>query len=106
LVAPEWVRDSMQYCVVRVNADTSIVIHDELYARARRYNVCRRRYLFSRCSELSCYQSLPSAHPANLPVAYEASGAVLALPFYRERGTGGAHRVCNIVEYICKGRAA
>ena len=103
-IFPDRVPNCMQYFVVRVNAGESGISRDELCATLRDYNVFARRYFYPLCSEFECYRALPSASPEHLPVAYQASQEVLALPFFGGLTQDGAHRVSDIIEYICKGR--
>jgi dTDP-4-amino-4,6-dideoxygalactose transaminase len=42
---------------------------DELFTFLKHFNVYTRKYFHPLCSQFSCYASLPSASPANLPVA-------------------------------------
>ena len=55
---------------------------DELYDELRAKNILARRYFYPLISEFPSYRGLPSAIPANLPVATEISRQVLCLPIY------------------------
>ncbi|VFT41532.1 nucleotide sugar transaminase [Pseudomonas aeruginosa] len=55
---------------------------DELYQRLRDRDVLVRRYFYPLISDFPMYHSLPSAAPANLPVARSISSRVLCLPIY------------------------
>lgn len=101
LAFPDNVRQSMQYFVVRVIAEEAGITRDQLCASLRDYNVFARRYFYPLCSEYECYRELPSASAERLPVAHAVSRQVLALPFFGGLGPDGAHRVCDIIEYLC-----
>ena len=55
---------------------------DELYTALKQFNVHPRKYFHPLCSTFSCYASLPSARPDNLPVATQVACRVLCLPIY------------------------
>ncbi len=55
---------------------------DELYSFMREQGVLVRRYFYPLISDFSMYNSLPSAKPANLPVASSVAAKILCLPIY------------------------
>jgi dTDP-4-amino-4,6-dideoxygalactose transaminase len=57
---------------------------DELYTRLRDNNIICRRYFYPLISHFPSYRNLPSADPANLPVAEVAAQQVICLPIYPE----------------------
>lgn len=69
------------YFPILVNADYPIS-RDTLYARLRGSQIYARRYFFPLISEFPMYRGLPSASPANLPVASDVARRVLCLPIY------------------------
>ena len=73
---------------------------DALCEALKRFKVFARRYFSPLCSEYPHYKSLPSADPARLPVAHAVAQEVLCLPFYGALGMDGAHRICDMIEYI------
>lgn len=97
---PKGVTDSLQYAVIRIDADRAPVHRDTVQARLRDYNVFARKYFFPLCSQYSCYRNLPSAQPASLPVAERAAQEVLSLPLYGALGEEGAHRVCDMLHAV------
>ncbi|UDM51225.1 DegT/DnrJ/EryC1/StrS aminotransferase family protein [Cupriavidus sp. MP-37] len=96
---PEGVKPSLQYFVIRVHSGGKVT-RDQLYEELKAFNVLSRRYFYPLCSEFSCYQALPSAAPSELPVAYQISREVLALPFYGNLGEEGAGRICDMIQHI------
>jgi dTDP-4-amino-4,6-dideoxygalactose transaminase len=99
---PENVKSSQQYFIVRIDPDGTTASRDVLYDRFKEYNIFCRKYFFPLCSEYACYRSLPGSDPASLPVAQRASAEVLSLPFFGALGTEGAHRVCDVIEFIMR----
>jgi dTDP-4-amino-4,6-dideoxygalactose transaminase len=97
---PKNVRNSQLYFMIRIEGARSPVSRDDLRERLTGFNVFARRYFHPLCSSISFFRDLPSAHPGNLPVAERAASEVLCLPFYGTLGTAGAHRVCDMIDYV------
>jgi dTDP-4-amino-4,6-dideoxygalactose transaminase len=55
---------------------------DQLYSRMRERGIHPRRYFYPLISDLPMYRGLPSANPANLPVASRIAAQILCLPLY------------------------
>ena len=55
---------------------------DALFQKLRDHNIYARRYFYPLISDFPMYRGLPSAAPANLPVARKASQQVLCLPIF------------------------
>lgn len=90
-------RNSYQYFVVRIDAETFGASRDQVYQELRRYNVLARKYFYPLCSDYACYRQLPSADPKGLPVARRVADEVLALPFYGGLGKDDVERICAII---------
>jgi dTDP-4-amino-4,6-dideoxygalactose transaminase len=93
-------RLNYQSFVIRVDSDEYGISRDSLYGLLRQMNIMVRKYFYPLCSHFSCYKSLPSSGPANLPIAEKISKEVLSLPLY-----GGLTReeikiVCKIIKEI------
>jgi len=99
VVMPRGVSNSQLYFVIRVSG-ASPLSRDDLYERLKPFNVFARRYFYPLCSHFSFYRDLPSADSRNLPVANRVAQEVLCLPLYSELDAAGAHRICDIIEYI------
>jgi dTDP-4-amino-4,6-dideoxygalactose transaminase len=97
---PDSVSDSNQYAVLLIDADEAGVDRDTVYERLKAFNIFSRRYFYPLCSEAPHYRDLPSAAPANLPVARRISRQVLALPYFGALGEEGAHRIADAVLHI------
>ena len=55
---------------------------DSLYEKLKDHGIHARRYFYPLISDFPMYQSMPSAHRDNLPVATVAAAQVLCLPIY------------------------
>jgi dTDP-4-amino-4,6-dideoxygalactose transaminase len=71
------------YAPILVGPDYPIS-RDALYHEIKERGVHPRRYFFPLISEFPMYRGLPSAAPANLPVATASAQRVLCLPIYPE----------------------
>ena len=91
---------SDQYFVIRIGEKQFGMSRDALCEALKRFKVFARRYFSPLCSEYPHYKSLPSADSARLPVAHVVAQEVLCLPFYGALGMDGAHRICDMIEYI------
>jgi len=99
---PKNARNSYQYFVIRVDRTRFGISRDEVYKRLREYNVYARKYFYPLCSDYPCYRNLPSADPANLPVAKKVVNEVLCLPLYGELGISSVEKICEIIRSFRK----
>jgi dTDP-4-amino-4,6-dideoxygalactose transaminase len=70
---------------------------DELYSRMRAHNILARRYFYPLISDMPMYRGLPSAAPANLPVAQRVANSVLCLPIYPDLPAEDLARTIDLV---------
>jgi dTDP-4-amino-4,6-dideoxygalactose transaminase len=70
---------------------------DALYWRLREAGIHGRRYFYPLISEFPMYRGMPSAAPANLPVAADAAQRVLCLPIYPDLGDADQQRVIDLL---------
>ncbi len=73
------------------------ISRDELYQYLRSKRVLARRYFFPLISDFPMYHKMPSANPANLPVARSIAERVLCLPLYPDLGKQGAEAVVGLI---------
>jgi dTDP-4-amino-4,6-dideoxygalactose transaminase len=101
---------SCQYAVVRVDEAAFGCSRDVLHAALREFNVFTRRYFFPLCAHYDCYRHLPSAAPANLPVATRVAQEVLCVPLYGRLSDADVERICDMIvavqERVCRDVAA
>ena len=99
---PNNVRNSYQYFVIRIEQERFGISRDEVCKKLREYNVYARKYFYPLCSDYPCYKNLPSADPANLPVAQRVVNEVLCLPLYGELAISSVERICEIIRGLRK----
>lgn len=95
--APEGVRSSCQYFVIRIDAQAFGRSRDEVHEALKRENVLTRKYFFPLCTDYECYRGLPSAGPARLPVAMRVVNEVLCLPLYGTLSLDAVDAVCEMI---------
>jgi len=95
---PEGVTNSLQYFVVRIDPETSLVNRDTLHNELKLFNIFTRKYFFPLCTDYKHYQQA-SRSENGLLHATKATNEVLALPFYGSMSEDDAHRICDSV--IC-----
>ncbi len=78
--------------------DNYPVTRDALYALLREHNIFARRYFFPLISDFDMYRHLPSANPANLPIAGQIASKVLCLPIYPELSDEDLQRIITLVQ--------
>jgi dTDP-4-amino-4,6-dideoxygalactose transaminase len=70
---------------------------DRLYQELKNNGIHPRRYFHPLISDFPMYRGLPSANPANLPVATDAARRILCLPIYPDLEIAEVGRICRLV---------
>jgi len=94
---PAGVVSSLQYCAIRIDAQTFGCSRDVVHDRLREFNIVTRKYFYPLCSEYPAYRNLPSASKANLPVASKVVDEVLCLPLYGTLPLDVVDAICELV---------
>ncbi len=71
---------------------------DALYEYLKKHDIYGRRYFYPLISNFPTYKGLPSAHPANLPVANEVADKVLCLPIHHEITSDEVETIVNLIK--------
>ncbi|MBK8802755.1 MAG: DegT/DnrJ/EryC1/StrS family aminotransferase [Fibrobacteres bacterium] len=71
---------------------------DQVYDLLKEQGIYTRRYFYPLISEFPVYRGLPSATPANLPVAHRAAQSVLCLPIYPALTIEDVGRICRLLK--------
>ncbi len=71
---------------------------DALYQHLKDHDIYSRRYFYPLISDFSMYRSMPSAQPANLPVAGTAAQEILCLPIYPALTPAEQDRVLDLIK--------
>ena len=91
------VHHNYSYFPIFINAEVYGKTRDQLYFEMKEKNVLGRRYFYPLISSFSTYRGLPSAAPANLPVATKIANEVICLPMHHELSKGDIERVIRII---------
>jgi dTDP-4-amino-4,6-dideoxygalactose transaminase len=71
---------------------------DELYKKLHAANIYARRYFYPLISDFPMYRGMPSAAPANLPIATKAANEVICLPIYPDLDLSQIDRVIDLIK--------
>lgn len=92
------VSHNYSYFPIFVDAERYGMTRDELYARLKERNILGRRYFYPLISTLRTYRGLPSAAPANLPVATRMADQVICLPMHHDLTEKDLERIVDIIK--------
>ena len=85
-------------CVVESGAGDAAGFRDALYEKLKMNYIFTRRYFYPLISNFPTYRVLPSADPANLPIANSIAEKVLCLPIYPGLDDSDIKRICRLIE--------
>lgn len=71
---------------------------DALFRRLQEHGIFTRRYFHPLITAFPMYRALPSAEPANLPVATRVASEVICLPIYPELDEGQVGRILSVIK--------
>lgn len=84
------------YFPLLVDADFALS-RDQLYDYLRDQEIMARRYFYPLISDFPMYRGLPSAEPANLPVARSIANKVICLPIYPDLEDEDIEWICSVI---------
>lgn len=90
-------RLNYSYFPIFVDEEQYGISRDALYEKMKANNVHGRRYFYPLITEFDPYKDIPSAHPANLPVAKKIANQVICLPMHHALNKEGVKRVIDCV---------
>ena len=70
---------------------------DGLYQHLRDNDILARRYFYPLISDFPMYRGLPSAEPANLPVARSIASKVICLPIHPDLADDDVDMICQLI---------
>ncbi|MCA0175083.1 MAG: DegT/DnrJ/EryC1/StrS family aminotransferase [Proteobacteria bacterium] len=77
---------------------------DGLYQHLKDHGIHARRYFYPLISDFPMYRQLPSADPAQLPVARRTADQVLCLPIYPALADADVQRIAGLIHAAAGGR--
>lgn len=85
------------YFPIFVDEEQYGISRDALYEKMRANNVLGRRYFYPLITDFDPYKDIPSADPANLPVANKIANQVICLPMHHALSDEDVKRVIDCV---------
>ncbi len=92
------VRHNYAYFPILIDQLKFGMSRDELYEKLKRQNIMTRRYFYPLCSDFPTYRGLPSAAPANLPVAAQTAQNILCLPMFADLTEEQQTTICEMIK--------
>ena len=85
------------YFPIFVDEEQYGISRDALYEKMKVNNVLGRRYFYPLITDFDPYKDIPSANPANLPVANKIANQVICLPMHHALSDEDVKRVIDCV---------
>ena len=85
------------YFPIFVDEEQYGISRDALYEKMKANNVLGRRYFYPLITDFDPYKDIPSANPANLPVANKIANQVICLPMHHALSEEDVKRVLNCI---------
>jgi dTDP-4-amino-4,6-dideoxygalactose transaminase len=90
-------RLNYSYFPIFVDEEQYGISRDALYEKMKANNVLGRRYFYPLITDFDPYKNIPSANPANLPVANKIANQVICLPMHHALSEEDVKRVIDCV---------
>ena len=90
-------RLNYSYFPIFVDEEQYGISRDALYEKMKANNVLGRRYFYPLITDFDPYKDIPSAHPANLPIANKIANQVICLPMHHELSEEDVKRVIDCI---------
>lgn len=85
------------YFPIFVDEEQYGISRDALYEKMKANNVLGRRYFYPLITDFEPYKDIPSANPANLPVANKIANQVICLPMHHALSDEDVKRVIECI---------
>ncbi|MCD4734963.1 MAG: DegT/DnrJ/EryC1/StrS family aminotransferase [Bacteroidales bacterium] len=95
---PETDTHNNSYFPIFVDGENYDKTRDELYFYLKENGIHGRRYFFPLISEFPPYRGLPSAKPANLPIAIKIANQVICLPIYPDLELNTVQQIVELIK--------
>ena len=90
-------RLNYSYFPIFVDKEQYGMSRDALYEQMKANNVLGRRYFYPLITDFDPYKNIPSANPANLPVANKIANQVICLPMHHALSEEDVKRVIDCI---------
>ncbi len=85
------------YFPIFVDEEQYGISRDALYEKMKANNVLGRRYFYPLITDFEPYKDIPSANPANLPIANKIANQVICLPMHHALSEEDVRRVVECI---------
>ena len=92
-------RLNYSYFPIFVDEDLYGISRDALYEKMKANNVLGRRYFYPLITDFDPYKNIPSANPADLPVANKIASQVICLPMHHALSEDDIKRVIDSINF-------
>ena len=92
------VKHNYSYFPIFVYEELYGISRDALYEKMKANNVLGRRYFYPLITDFDPYKNIPSANPANLPVANKIANQVICLPMHHALSEEDVKRVIEFIQ--------
>ena len=92
-------RLNYSYFPIFVDEEQYGISRDALYEKMKANNVLGRRYFYPLITDFDPYKDIPSANPANLPVANKIANQVICLPMHHALSEDDVKRVIDSINF-------
>ena len=92
------VKHNYSYFPIFVDEDLYGISRDALYEKMKANNVLGRRYFYPLITDFEPYKNIPSANPANLPIANKIANQVICLPMHHALSEEDVKRVIDCIQ--------
>ena len=90
-------RLNYSYFPIFVDEEQYGISRDALYEKMKANNVLGRRYFYPLITDFDPYKDIPSANPANLPIANKIANQVICLPMHHALSDEDVKRVIECI---------
>ena len=91
------VRHNYSYFPIFVDEEHYGISRDALYEKMKANNILGRRYFYPLITDFDPYKDIPSANPANLPIANKVANQVICLPMHHALSEEDVKRVVECI---------
>ncbi len=92
------IKHAYSYFPILIDEKKYGLSRDEFYEYLKTHDIFSRRYFYPLISNFPTYKGLPSAIPANLPIANDVAEKVICLPIYADLDLENVKHICSIIK--------
>ncbi len=94
------IKHAYSYFPILIDEKKYGLSRDEFYEYLKTHDIFSRRYFYPLISNFPTYKGLPSAIPANLPIANDVAEKVICLPIYADLELSKVQRIVELISRV------